>query len=149
MAAHEKLTNFKKSYFALVYGKLEEKQGEISSHLAENKARITYTVKNVEKGELALTKYKVLAESKRFSLVEITPETEIKNQMQIHFSELEHPILGDLFYGRKDKSVRRFCLHAATLKITHPFTKEEMTFETNPPAYFGTLVDYTTKTTGK
>ena len=48
---------FKKTYFAVVHGKLEEKEGIIASYLAENSAYNMYSVKDPAKGKLAKTAY--------------------------------------------------------------------------------------------
>jgi 23S rRNA-/tRNA-specific pseudouridylate synthase len=44
-------------------------------------------------------------------------------------------------YGVKDKGIKRLTLHAASITILHPDTKEKMTFETKVPAYFKSLVN--------
>ena len=131
---------FNKKYFAVVHGKLQEKEGIISSYLLENKAHKMYSVKDSEKGKFSKTGYKVVKESSRFSLLEINLFTGRKNQIRVHFSEKGHPVVGDKMYGKIDKGIKRLALHAASLAISHPVTKEKLIFETEPPLYFKTLV---------
>ena len=133
---------FKKTYFAVVRGVLPEKQGVITSYLAENSIHKMYSVnkKNPEKGKLAKTGYKVLKESEKYSLIEVDLLTGRKNQIRVHFSEKGYPVAGDKKYGGKDKNIKRLTLHAASLTILHPFTKAEMTFESKVPGYFYSLV---------
>lgn len=133
-------TEFSKKYVAVIHGKLSEKEGEIKSYLVENSAYRVYSVKDPEKGKLAITHYKVLRESRNFSLVEINLQTGRKNQIRVHFSEMGHGVLGDKMYG--EKGAKRLALHSFSLSIIHPFTKKEMTFETEIPLYFKTLVNY-------
>ncbi len=132
---------FNKTYFAVVHGKLQEKEGVITSYLVENKAHRMYSVKDAKKGKFSKTGYKVVKESNKFSLLEIYLFTGRKNQIRVHFSEKGHPVAGDKMYGKIDKGIKRLALHASSLTISHPFTKEKMIFETEPPLYFKTLVN--------
>ena len=131
---------FKKTYFAVVHGVLSEKQGVISSYLAENSIHKMYSVKDPEKGKLAKTGYKVLQESEKYSLLEVDLLTGRKNQIRVHFAEKGWPVAGDKKYGVKEKGIKRLTLHAASITIVHPYTKEEMTFEARIPGYFYSLV---------
>lgn len=133
---------FKKTYFAVVRGILPEKQGVITSYLAENSIHKMYSVNinNPEKGKLAKTGYKVLKESEKYSLLEVDLLTGRKNQIRVHFSEKGYPVAGDKKYGEQNKNIKRLTLHAASLTMLHPFTKEEMTFESKVPGYFYSLV---------
>lgn len=96
--------------------------------------------KDSEEGKLSKTEYKVLQESDDYSLIEVNLLTGRKNQIRVHFSEAGHSVVGDKMYGRKEKGIKRLCLHAAKLSINHPVTKERMTFETNIPEYFTSLI---------
>lgn len=134
---------FEKKYYAVVHGILEEKEGLITSYLAENSIHRVYSVNNPEKGKLAKTRYQVIRESSKFSLLLIELLTGRKNQIRVHFSEKGHPVVGDRVYGDKDKDkdIKRLTLHAAYMTITHPFTNEKMTFESPAPAYFKSQVN--------
>lgn len=137
----EEWQKFTKKYYAVVHGTLPQKEGVITSYLAENRAHKMYSVNDPEKGKLAKTGYKVLRESKKYSLLEIDLLTGRKNQIRVHFSQQGCPVAGDKKYGEKEKGIKRLALHAASLTIIHPDTKETMTFETKVPAYFKTLVN--------
>ncbi|MBU1078748.1 MAG: RNA pseudouridine synthase [Spirochaetes bacterium] len=136
----EEWEKFKKTYYAVVHGKLPEKEGVITSYLVENSVHKMYSVGDPNKGKLARTGYKVLKESEKYSLLEIDLLTGRKNQIRVHFSEKGCPVAGDKIYGKKEKGIRRLTLHAASLTILHPYTKESMTFETKVPAYFKSLM---------
>jgi 23S rRNA pseudouridine1911/1915/1917 synthase len=131
---------YKKTYFAVVCGILPEKQGVITSYLAENSIHKMYSVKDPEKGKLAQTGYRVLKESEKYSLLEVDLLTGRKNQIRVHFAEKGYPVAGDKKYGKRDKNIKRLTLHAASLTMVHPFTKAEMTFESKVPGYFYSLV---------
>jgi 23S rRNA pseudouridine1911/1915/1917 synthase len=112
----------KKTYLALVQGRLTRRKGELRSHIRDLDQR-KFTRKSP--GKLAVTEYKVVQEKETFSVVEIYPVTGRTNQIRIQFSQFGHPILGDRKYGRgRDFSVRfrRTALHAKTLQFPHPAT---------------------------
>ncbi|NOU36094.1 MAG: RluA family pseudouridine synthase [Kiritimatiellaceae bacterium] len=131
---------FQKKYYAIVCGTLAEKEGVITSYLAENSAFKMYSVSDPKKGKLAKTGYQVLKESPGFSLLEIELFTGRKNQIRVHLADKGCPVAGDAKYGAKEKSFKKLTLHSASLTLTHPFSKEKMTFTALVPAYFESLV---------
>jgi tRNA pseudouridine32 synthase/23S rRNA pseudouridine746 synthase/23S rRNA pseudouridine1911/1915/1917 synthase len=132
---------FEKKYYAVLQGTLPEKEGIISSYLAENSVHRMYSVADPEKGKLARTGYKVTKESGKYSLLEIDLLTSRKNQIRVHFSEKGYPVVGDKKYGKKEKGIKRLALHATSLTILHPHTKEKITFKADVPAYFDALLN--------
>ena len=134
-------STFDKKYYAVVYGKLQNKEGIITSYLVENKIHRMYSVKDSSKGKFSKTGYKLLKESNKYSLLEIQLNTGRKNQIRVHLAEKGHPVIGDKMYGRPDKAIKRLGLHAASLSIIHPYSKEKMLFETEVPAYFKSLLN--------
>ena len=132
---------FKKKYYAVVHGLLLKKEGVITSYLVENLAHKMYSVHDPEKGKLAKTGFKVMRESKKYSLLEIDLLTGRKNQIRVHFSDKGCPVAGDKIYGEKRSDIRRLALHAGSLTILHPTTKEPMTFDTKIPALFNALLN--------
>lgn len=131
---------FTKTYYAVVHGSLIQKEGTITSYLAENKANRMFSVKDPSKGKLSKTGYKVVNESDKFSLVEVQLFTGTKNQIRVHFAEMGHPIAGDKAYGKPDKDIKRLTLHAASITFQHPYSKKEINFSTPIPGYFKQLV---------
>ena len=131
---------FRKTYYAVVRGHLPEKEGVLSSYLAENGVHKMVSVKNPEQGKLAKTAYKVIKETKGYSLLEIDLMSGKKHQIRVHLADQGCPIVGDKKYGTGEKGTKRLMLHAGSLTIKHPYTKEWMTFETNTPHYFDALM---------
>lgn len=128
----------KKHYIALVYGKLGECVGECGMMNFplicdwENRPRqkICY-----ERGKKAITHYEVLAHyPNNTTRVKLTPITGRSHQLRLHCLALGHPIIGDKFYANPlAKSLApRLSLHAESLTITHPITKEVITFQAKP-----------------
>ncbi|MFA6172405.1 MAG: RluA family pseudouridine synthase [Kiritimatiellales bacterium] len=131
---------FQKKYYAIVCGTLPEKEGLITSYLAENSAHKMYSVSDPAKGKLAETGYRVLKESPTHSLLEIELFTGRKNQIRVHLADKGCPVAGDAKYGAKEKSFKKLTLHAASLTIAHPFSKKKMNFTALIPAYFESLI---------
>ncbi len=127
----------KRCYYAVIDGKMENKEGTIKSYLKEN-GNMVYSVKD-RSGKLAITEYKVLKERKNISLLDINLKTGRKNQIRVHMKENKTPILGDLKYGEKSKLINRLALHAYKLELINPVTKKLLTFEINMPNEFKTL----------
>ncbi|MDK2962813.1 MAG: rRNA synthase [Verrucomicrobiota bacterium] len=136
----EEWHNFQKTYYAVVEGTLPEKEGVITSYLAENRAFKMYSVSDPKKGKLAKTGYRVLKESPSRSLLEIELLTGRKNQIRVHLADKGCPVAGDAKYGDKKKNFKKLTLHSASLTLTHPFSKKEMTFISWVPAYFELLI---------
>lgn len=131
--------NVKKIYLAVVHGVLTEKSGAITSYLAENDDYEVSSVKDPRKGRPAKTKFKVIKESKRYSLLEIELLTGKKNQIRVHLSEKGHPIVNDDKYGNQGKIEGRLALHSYSLTFNHPHTGKRLTFEAKIPDYFDTF----------
>lgn len=129
-----------KKYLAVVYGKLSEKSGAITSYLAENAAHVVYSTKDRSIGKLSTTNYKVLKETRDFSVLEIDLVTGRKNQIRVHCAEMGHPIVGDTKYGWKNDTYKRMALHARSISFLHPWSGKRMLLETKIPAYLIGLV---------
>ncbi len=129
-----------KRYLAIVHGRLTPKEGKISTCLAENAAHRVYSTPDAAKGKLSHTAYKVLKETKGFSLVEIHLLTGRKHQIRVHFAEKGHPVAGDRKYGNRDVGPKRLALHARSISFTHPFNGRPMTFDTGMPEDFVRLL---------
>ena len=127
----------KRCYYAVIDGKMENKEGTIKSYLKEN-GNMVYSVKD-RSGKIAITEYKVLKERKNISLLDINLKTGRKNQIRVHMKENKTPILGDLKYGEKSKLINRLALHAYKLELINPVTKKLLTFEINMPNEFKML----------
>lgn len=134
--------NVRKKYAAVVHGVLKEKNGTITTYLAENEDYEVFSVRDSRKGELAITRYQVIKEAKKFSLLEIELLTGKKNQIRVHFSEKGHPIVGDNKYGKKGEPKSRLALHSHHLTFRHPHSGKELTFEAELPGFFKSYFDH-------
>ncbi|MDD3187487.1 MAG: RNA pseudouridine synthase [Bacilli bacterium] len=122
-------------YTAVVEGSTKE-SGTIKSWLKENKALITFSSDKPNDGKLAITKYKKLAQSKSYSLLEIDIMTGRKNQIRVHMQDNNTPIIGDKKYQAKTNPLKRLGLCASKIEFIHPITKKNMIIEIKPPQEF-------------
>lgn len=129
-----------KKYLAVVHGTPEPGEGTISSYLAENSALNVYSTKDAQKGKLSHTVYRLLQEAKDLSLLEIRLLTGRKHQIRVHMAEQGHPVVGDPKYGRGGKSFKRLALHAYALSFIHPFSGNQLSFQTEIPEFVGQLL---------
>jgi RluA family pseudouridine synthase len=129
-----------KKYLAVVHGRCEKREETITTYLAENQAHGVYSTHDARKGKLAHTAYKVLKLIKDFSLLEVNLLTGRKHQIRVHLAGIGHPVVGDPRYGQERKPHSRLALHAQSISFEHPFTGEPLTFTTEVPVIFTTLV---------
>lgn len=130
-----------RQYVAVVEGKPKKESGRIVNYLTESKTLHVYKT-NKKEGKLAITRYRTVSSNKLYSLLAIELETGRKNQIRVHMSDMNCPIVGDKKYGSKANPIRRMCLHANKLVLIHPRLKKEMTFETTVPKQFIKILDF-------
>ncbi|MCF6147114.1 MAG: RluA family pseudouridine synthase [Candidatus Kuenenia sp.] len=136
----EQWQDTEKKYLAVVCGRPAEKSGTISTYLTENRAHVVYSTSDTKKGKLSHTAYKVVKETRRFSLLEIKLLTGRKNQIRVHLAERGHPIVGDKKYGKENGICKWLALHAHSISFRHPSSGEFITFESKTPWYFNKLI---------
>lgn len=134
----------KKTYLAIVHGKLVPDVGEIRAPVG----RLPWNTERfgiVPGGKEAVTRYKAVScqlsavSKERLTLVELYPETGRTHQIRVHMKYINHPIVGDYLYaGRKtsrdDRTwASRVMLHAWKIECTHPTSGNQLAFEAPIP----------------
>ncbi len=120
---------FKKSYIALVEGKVKETD-TLKNYLVKNEKEVKSYVTNEVKGKLAILDYELIKYIDNTSLVKVNLHTGRHHQIRVQFSNINHPLVGDTLYGSKIKTNLK--LHAYKLEFNHPMTNETLIFENYP-----------------
>ena len=128
-----------RGYYAIVEGIMEEKAGTVKSYLKKNSQNMMYSSKKVGDGQLAITHYKVIQETDKYSLLDVHIDSGRKNQIRVHMGDLGHHIIGDDKYGNPSNPIKRLGLHAYELILTHPMTGKVMKFTAPMPKEFLTI----------
>ena len=141
----------KKSYQALVFGKLDQPTGEITGFIGRDpEARRKQIVKTIHfdfqpgKVRQAKTIYKVIKEyhfkNYNLTLAEATIETGRMHQIRVHFKSIGHPVIGDHVYNIKHSrivskalGISRQFLHAYKLSFKNPFDHKNINLEISLP----------------
>jgi 23S rRNA-/tRNA-specific pseudouridylate synthase len=91
----------------------------------------------------AVTHYRRLGRTSRFSLLELEMETGVTHQIRVHLAAVGHPIVGDKLYGGEDAEtfgLQRHFLHARRLTIIHPDSGESLNAEAELPQELSDLL---------
>ena len=125
----------RKSYCAIVAGKLDSFEGEIHLPLGRDLRRgPPFNRVDVENGKNSSTYWNIVFQSmdKSKSFLNLVPMTGRTHQLRIHMASIGNPILGDKFYGSAldiASSPNRLLLHAEKLRIIHPSTGKYIEFQ--------------------
>ncbi|MDG1191281.1 MAG: RNA pseudouridine synthase [Flavobacteriaceae bacterium] len=125
----------KKTYWALVDKQFPETSGTLTHWMTRNtQQNKSKAHKNkVPNSKEACLHFKRIRDFDRYCLLEIELETGRHHQIRSQLASLGFPIQGDLKYGaprsNKDGTIS---LHARTLTLQHPVTKETLLFTSDP-----------------
>ena len=121
-----------RKYYAIVEGKLKNKQGKIELKLYETKS--LDVVVNNKLGKRCITNYRVIDSNNSYSLLEIDIKTGRRNQIRASLDYIGHPIIGDKKYNSKKNPLKRLGLHAYLLEY------KDKKFEIDMPKEFNRLL---------
>jgi 23S rRNA pseudouridine1911/1915/1917 synthase len=147
LSAQFKNRTIKKRYLALVAGVIKKGSGTIEvglgRHVKERKKMSTHTHHARE----AITSFMVKERYNKATLVEVEIKTGRTHQIRVHLAHIGHPVLGDHVYGGGkatpfgEKIITRQMLHAETLSLLHPDTRNPMTFSAPPPEDMAMIIE--------
>ena len=126
-----KTKELKKEYLAIVTGYLQKKSDTLCFPISRKEGSIERTVN--PNGDIAITHYNILKEQNNLSLVHVFLETGRTHQIRVHFSHINHPILGDTLYGTPSPLINRQALHSYKITLLHPISKQILTLEAPIP----------------
>ncbi len=127
----------KKTYIALVRGRMKENKATIDMPIARSDRERTKMAVS-KRGKHAVTHLTVIEKFENFTLIEVVIETGRTHQIRVHLAEIGYPIVGDYVYsnGKNPFGVEGQMLHSSKLEFIHPVTGQSMKLEAKLPAYF-------------
>lgn len=145
-AAHADLSrqikqrSIKKTYIALVLGRLTPERGAIEAPIGRH-PRDRKRMAVVEQGREAKTEYRVIKYLDDCTLLEVMPETGRTHQIRVHFAAIGHPVFGDRIYGKRSAMLGRQFLHAYKLGFKLPSTGNFVEFTSELPRELQEVLD--------
>jgi len=145
--------NIKREYQTIVCGQLVA-GGTIENNMGRHPVnRIKMAVTN--SGKKAVTHYRIINKFQHYTHLDVQLETGRTHQIRVHMSHIKHPIVGDPVYGNNNsvkkgvdsslretvKNFKRQALHAYSLELPHPITKDKMKFNADLPNDINSLVE--------
>lgn len=111
-----------KTYWALCCAAPSEKEGLLEDRLDRNeKLNKSFVTKDPSKGKLARLKYRHIADTDRYHLLEVDLLTGRHHQIRCQLSHMGCIIKGDLKYGApRSNPDGGICLHAHEIRFVHP-----------------------------
>ncbi|MFM2364830.1 MAG: hypothetical protein RLY79_499 [Actinomycetota bacterium] len=119
-----------KTYHALVQGHMDPVSGTIDAPI-DRHPKEDHRFAVIAEGKESITHYEVIEFYRSVSLVKVELETGRTHQIRVHFSALNHPLVGDTTYGAdpvlgKSLAMSRPWLHALELRFKHPVSSQEL-----------------------
>lgn len=131
-----KLHNFKKEYYAILNGNINEKNQIINAPISRKENSIIEREVNPN-GDIAISHLEVIKnfdyQQTQLAFVKFILETGRTHQLRVHSQYIGHPILGDTLYGFSSEFIERQALHAFKITFVHPIEKKICTFESPIP----------------
>lgn len=123
----------KREYIAIVEGEDIPESGTVDFPLGRKPESAIERMVDYERGDRAVTHYRVLAKGGGLSLLSLHLDTGRTHQIRVHMKEIGHPLIGDFLYNPDNKQMDRQALHAAKLSFSHPITGEYIALEASLP----------------
>jgi 23S rRNA pseudouridine1911/1915/1917 synthase len=124
-----------RTYLAIVRGRVKDDAGVLEGPIGRH-PRDRKRMAVVAGGRFARTRYQVVERRRTHTLLRCDLETGRTHQIRVHLATFGHPVAGDGEYGGREEGVARPMLHAWRLKLRHPRTGQDMSFEAPPPRDF-------------
>lgn len=123
-----------KTYVARLKGQLDADSGRIDLPIGSDWDYRPRQKIDHDHGRPAVTDWQVIDRSDAETRVRLTPHTGRSHQLRVHMLALGHPILGDQIYAPETRAGHsRLMLHAESLSLHHPTTREWVSFSAPVP----------------
>ncbi|MBQ6488915.1 MAG: RluA family pseudouridine synthase [Solobacterium sp.] len=132
----------RRDYLAVVMGNIVHDDGLIDAPIGRDPADRQKMKVTDKASREARTHFHVLKRFKNSTYVECRLDTGRTHQIRVHMKYINHPVMGDLKYGKPCRymDTQGQVLHAHRLTFVHPRTNETMVFEAPLPEYFQKLL---------
>lgn len=130
-------------YRAICCGVLKEEEMVIHKPIGRHPVDRKKMAVNEKNGKDAITHIKVLKRFEKYTYIECELETGRTHQIRVHLASIGHSLLGDEVYGTGKSSFKLEgqTLHAMTLGVIHPRTKDYLEVNAPLPEYFEHLLE--------
>lgn len=117
-----------KKYYAIVKGDIKCDEACLIHYIKKSKGnKMLLCDAKDKKGQKAMLEYKVLHTLTPYTLLKVNLFSGRQHQIRVQLGAMNLPIVGDNKYGYKRANRdRSICLHAFSLNLTHPFSKEKI-----------------------
>ena len=105
-----------KTYWAVVQGTPPADDGVFDKPLLKINSKTGWTVKVSDKGQTAVTRYRVLGRTPGMTWLELKPETGRTHQIRVHCTDAGCPVIGDRFYGHPEPG-QQLHLHSRAIVL--------------------------------
>ena len=125
-----------RKYIALVDGVIKNDSGEIDAPIgrdSNNRQKMAVTDINAKE---AITHFKVLDRFNNHTLIECILDTGRTHQIRVHMAYIGYPVSNDPLYGRGKADEYGQLLHSYSIKLKHPRTGKELSYEIDLPEEF-------------
>ena len=126
----------RKTYLAIVANKPPQQEGTLTHWLTRNEKQNTARAydREVPHSKKAILDYRLVAQSERYFLLEVTLHTGRHHQIRCQLAKIGCPIKGDLKYGSpRSNPDGSISLHAWRLSLEHPVSHAPLTIEAPVP----------------
>lgn len=117
-----------REYLAIVRGSITPQEGTITAPLSRKEGSILERMVDYERGESAITHYRLVEEKNGHSLISLRLETGRTHQIRIHMKHIGFPLIGDYLYNPDTDAISRQALHSCRLSFPHPVTGAPLEF---------------------
>jgi 23S rRNA pseudouridine1911/1915/1917 synthase len=146
-----------RTYYTLVWGDVKKDSGTIEGDIGRSSRDRKLFAVIKKGGKYAVTDFEVIERYGLITLLKVKLRTGRTHQIRVHFSHIKHPVFGDPAYGGDNlilgsssfqknilnkclKIANRQMLHAKEITFLHPSNSEIMTFSSELPPDFDTII---------
>jgi 23S rRNA pseudouridine1911/1915/1917 synthase len=137
-----KRRRIQRSYIALVRGRPPSRRGTIEAPIGRDRRDPTRVSLDSDVTRPAVTHFAIAEVLPARTLLDVELETGRTHQIRVHLAAVGHPVVGDAVYGHgAELGLDRQFLHAARLRLNHPWTDQALDVRSPLPADLASALD--------